>query len=106
MPRYKHGGAAGSGGSREYRSWVAMRRRSRDSSRGIGICERWSSFENFLSDMGPKPSLAHRLERKDIDGPYEPGNVGWATRAEKAANGRDNVLVTINGETLHMEEAI
>lgn len=50
--------------------------------RGITVCERWrSSFQNFLSDMGARPSRRHSIDRKNNDGHYEPSNcqVGDAT---------------------------
>jgi hypothetical protein len=86
---------------REYNSWAAMHNRVLNKShewyhryggRGITICERWlKNFENFLQDMGPKPNSDCRLERKDNDGNYEPGNCKWATQFEQSMN-RDRPL--------------
>ncbi len=56
--------------------------------RGVRVCERWYKFENFLSDMGPRPSDNHSLDRIDNAGNYEPGNVRWATKAEQNLNRR------------------
>ncbi len=69
--------------------------------RGISICDRWlNSFEDFLADMGKRPSQEHSLERKNVDGNYCLENCKWATEMEQANNKRSNVFLTWNGETL------
>jgi hypothetical protein len=68
--------------------------------RGITVCERWrNSFEDFLADMGPRPTVKHSIERQKNDVGYEPGNCTWATRREQNRNTRQNVMLTINGRT-------
>lgn len=99
----------------EFRAWVAMKSRCYDSNqeafknwggRGITVCDRWrESFENFLEDMGPRPSPKHSIDRyPDNNGNYEPTNCRWATAKEQGRNRRDNHLVTFDGKTLTVVE--
>ena len=57
--------------------------------RGIKICDRWlNSPENFINDMGIKPTNDHSVERIDNDGIYEPSNCKWGTSLEQSINQR------------------
>jgi hypothetical protein len=67
--------------------------------RGIGVCERWRDFRDFLADMGERPDNAS-LDRIDNDGNYEPGNCRWASAREQNQNTRKSLWVTINGERI------
>src|SRR5678815_1904357 len=60
-----------------YKSWSEMRRRCSNPNdsqwslyggRGITVCDRWSSFENFLADMGERLP-GRTLDRINNDGP-------------------------------------
>lgn len=56
--------------------------------RGIVITPEWrASYLTFLRDVGPRPA-GHTLDRIDVDGHYEPGNVRWATALEQRHNQR------------------
>lgn len=59
--------------------------------RGIKVHEPWKDFRNFLADMGVKPEGA-TLDRKDVNGNYEPGNCRYASYQEQATNKRRNCL--------------
>lgn len=72
--------------------------------RGITVCDRWRDVQAFVDDMGTPPK-GMTLERIDNDGPYEPGNCKWATRAEQGANKRNTVHYVIDGEQTHAEGA-
>lgn len=76
----------------EYDVWVQMRRRCRSpksqrykyyGARGIKVCVRWESFENFIADMGSRPSPKHSIHRVDNDGNYTPDNCRWVTQLEQ-----------------------
>lgn len=58
--------------------------------RGIKVCERWSTFEQFYKDMHPRPSMDHTLDRQDPNGNYTPENVQWATKTTQARNKRQS----------------
>lgn len=68
--------------------------------RGIKVCDRWlESFENFLEDMGEKPTPNHTLERVDFNGDYCKMNCVWIEAEKQQTNTRFNVKVEINGVT-------
>ena len=90
----RHGHATRIGHSKTYQCWRNMRSRclnpkNKDfkyyGERGIGICERWNSFDNFLEDMGEQPANL-TIERSDNNGNYEKGNCTWATMAQQSLN--------------------
>jgi hypothetical protein len=93
----------------EYHVWASMLHRCIDEKthnkehyldRGIVVCERWQQFENFYADMGPRPSAKHSIERKDVNGNYEPNNCEWATIAEQNRNRTDTRRIELNGKTV------
>lgn len=110
-----HGHAKRGSVTPTYRTWVAMRARCLNPNvinyanyggRGIKVCERWDDFENFLADMGLKPSPKHSIDRIDNDGNYESGNCHWATKLEQARNSRAQKLSEsdiLRIESLHLD---
>lgn len=68
-----------------YASWSCMMSRcyneqnNRYSSyggRGIKVCDRWHSFDNFVADMGERPKR-YNLSRKNAEEGYYPDNCSW-----------------------------
>jgi len=93
----------------EYRAWHNMKDRcfnlnhkyySHYGGRGITVCDRWLNLENFLADMGSRPTAKHSLDRIDNDSNYSVENCRWATKAEQQNNQRTNHLITIGCVTL------
>jgi hypothetical protein len=111
---YRHGHSVDYVASVEHCAWRAMKGRCLNSrnkafkyygGRGIKVCDRWlHSFENFYSDMGPRPSPSHSIERKEVNGDYEPSNCVWADKLVQANNKRTSRYLTVAGRTMTLAE--
>lgn len=111
----KHGHSAGGKRTPEYAAWKDAKARCYIKSvnnydnyggRGIRMCQRWlDSFDNFLEDMGQRPSISHSLDRIDVDGNYEPGNCRWADLRTQSNNKRNNLVFTYKGKKYTCAEA-
>lgn len=80
--------------SRMYSVWTNMKRMCNSvkfpsyrfyGGRGIRVCPRWESFENFLADMGELPE-GYSLDRKDRDQDFSPENCLYVPRQERYRN--------------------
>jgi hypothetical protein len=98
--------------SRAYHLWSGMMTRclnpkrstwGRYGGRGITVCERWRSFENFYADMGDPPARMS-LDRIDNDKGYEPGNCRWANAHTQSQNRRHCLQVSYGGMTMTLAE--
>ena len=99
----------------EYKTWLRIKARCNNQStkdyakygaKGIVVCERWdSSFVAFLSDMGPRPSNRHSIDRIDSAGPYSPENCRWATPDVQARNTTNVRYVCVRGMRMILRDA-
>jgi hypothetical protein len=92
----------------EYGVWASMLQRATNpndagfpayGARGIGVSESWRKFENFIADMGPRPSAKHSIDRIDNDAGYSAKNCRWATSREQQNNRRVTRTLTYQGRT-------
>lgn len=102
--------------TKEYISWVEMRKRCRNpkviryplyGGAGVTVCDRWyDSFELFLEDMGLMPEGKTSLDRyPNKNGNYEPGNCRWADDYEQSNNRNNSIVVYIDGVRMSLAEA-
>lgn len=108
-----HGNSVSGKITKELRAWSHMKGRCLNpndhrykdyGARGIKICDKWiNNFEEFLSDMGKCPP-DHSIERRNVNGNYEPSNCYWATTHVQARTRRDNIYVQYEGETMILKD--
>ena len=100
LKKTKHGHAKRGRPTQTYWAWQGMQRRCKGYSpvhkrryteRGIIVCDRWKKFENFLADMGEKPT-GFTLDRINNDGNYEPSNCRWADWVTQRNNRADSKM--------------
>ena len=96
----------GSWNTDEYKTFMRMNSRCNNPNTrqyhrygGRGIRLMYSSFEDFIADVGPKPTKKHSIDRINNDGHYEPGNCRWALPQQQANNTSRNKFITYNGQT-------
>lgn len=66
---------------------------------GRGIEFRFNSFEEFFAEVGLRPEDKTKIDRIDVNGHYEVGNVRWVDDIESANNTRANKFWTYQGKT-------
>lgn len=93
----------------EYSAWCNMKARcdnpnhpsyDRYGARGISVCSEWADFDNFIRDMGQRPSNGHTLDRENNDLGYSKSNCRWVTRKVQQGNRGDyNLWVSFRGKS-------
>jgi hypothetical protein len=96
-----------------YNTWIGIIHRCTNSdnssykdygARGITVCSRWLTIENFMTDVGPRPSKRHSLDRIDVNGNYCPENCRWVLPEVQSNNSRRNRRVKWNGKLLTLSQ--
>jgi len=109
----RHGASHYGENNGAYRVWKGMRQRCNNphtigwkdyGGRGITVCPEWDSFEQFLADMGPRPSKEYSLDRLDNEQGYSKANCRWATTTEQGANRRGNRFLEYDGRRLTLAQ--
>ena len=71
------------------------------SDRGITVCDEWKgnyvAFRNWSLNNGYANNLS--IDRIDVNKGYSPDNCRWVDAKVQSRNRRNNLLVTMNGET-------
>jgi len=96
----------------EHKAWWAMIDRCTNrmhpqfkdyGGRGIAVCERWrgpNGCQNFVADMGLRPTAEHTLDREDNNKGYDAANCRWVPMLVQQNNKRSNNVIEWNGEKL------
>lgn len=107
----KHGYAMNGNVRPEFTAWNNLKERCNNpkvknygdyGGRGITVCDRWQKFQNFIDDMGDRPTSKHSIERINNNKGYSPENCKWATKKEQLDNRRDQynaIYLTLDGIT-------
>lgn len=71
---------------------------------GRGIKFLFNSFGEFWEHLSPTWSQGLTLDRIDVNGHYEPGNLRWATRAQQSDNTSRTKRYAFNGKLMTLSE--
>lgn len=92
----------------EYKTWLSIKKRcknpghvhfSKYGGKGIRLCDRWQSFENFYKDMGDRPEGKFSIERRDNSKDYCPENCYWMPQILQPRNRSSNWHIEAFGKT-------
>ena len=85
----------------EYTTWQGMKSRCYNpnhtsyknyGAKGVTVCDEWleygNGFNNFVKDLGKKPSIDYTLDRIDGTKGYSKDNCRWETRSNQNKNRR------------------
>lgn len=89
--------------TKTFRTWAGMKRRCNHphckdfpnyGGRGIRVCAEWvndfQAFYDYVSILPHFNESGYTIDRINVDGNYEPGNIRWASIKEQANNKRNS----------------
>lgn len=84
-----------------YKSYERAKRRVKENHKNAygHVLFLFNSFEEFWNELGKRPE-GFSLDRIDVNGNYEPGNVRWASTKEQTRNKRNNYLIEFEGKLM------
>lgn len=104
-------GESGNVETPEYQAYCSAKRRCENPNvkeyanyGGRGIEFRFDSYKEFLEAVGRRSSSEYSLDRINVNGHYEKGNLRWTDRVTQQRNTRNNKWLTVNGVTKCMAE--
>lgn len=95
-----------------YKHWMQIILRCRNPSnpaykyyggRGIKVCDRWKTFDNFHADMGERPQNCV-IDRINNEGDYAPSNCRWVDLKTSSRNKRCVLKITIGNDSKTIKE--
>lgn len=110
----KHNTKHGDSRTKLYKVWTSIKQRCLNQrcsafdwygGRGINICDEWIDYDNFREwAMGSGYKYGLTIERKDVNGHYEPNNCEWIPQSKQSINTRSNRIIEFSGESKSMKE--
>lgn len=104
--------------SKLYYIWDSMKKRCSPNQertrewyygKGIRVCDEWMSFQPFKDwayANGYEEDRRLSIERKDVNGNYEPSNCKWIPLSRQQDNRTDTIWVYIGGEKMNLIPAL
>ena len=89
-----------------WKSYWRAKKRVSDNHKGAyaNVEFRFTSFNEWFAELGPRPE-GMSVDRIDVRGHYEPGNVRWATHKQQCRNRTNNHLINYNGQSICLADA-
>lgn len=108
----------GMSGTKIHLIWISMIQRCNNPNcksyplyggRGIEVCTEWKNdflaFYNYVSTLEHCGEEGYTLDRINVNGDYEPGNVRFADAKTQTRNRRNTVIVEYNNKQIPLGEA-